>query len=123
MRNGAVYPHLEQGQLTRTPTQTLNLQSGEMVEIKSKDEILQTLDNNNKNRGLWFDVEMLKFCGRRIPVHGQVRKMINERTGKMLHLSNSCIILDGVACNGDFHQFCPRSEYMYWREIWLRRVV
>jgi hypothetical protein len=123
LRNGAVYPHLEQGTLTRTPSEELNLQPGEVVEVKSWAEIMKTLDRNNKNRGLWFDVEMMKFCGRRFKVHSRVRRIINEKTGKMLQLSNSCIILSGVACNGDCHEFCPRSEYIYWREIWLKRVV
>jgi len=27
-----------------------------------------------------------------------------------------------VVCKGDLHEFCPRSIYPYWREIWLKRV-
>ena len=122
IRGGSSYPHLEQGKLTKTPAETLNLQPGEIVEIKSKDEIWQTLDHNNKNRGLWFDVEMLKFCGHRFKVRTRVQKIIHERTGKMVNLTSDSIILDGIICNGDCHNFCPRSEYIYWREIWLRRI-
>jgi hypothetical protein len=51
-----------------------------------------------------------------------VRKIIDEKTGKMMQLPNDCLILDGVECVGDYHQLCPRSIFAYWREIWLNRV-
>jgi hypothetical protein len=123
MRNGVSYPHMQSGKLTKTPNEKLNLQCGEVVEVKTREEIYQTLDMNSKNRGLWFDVEMLKFCRGRFQVLGHVQKIIDERTGKMRNFTNDCIILDGVTCNGDYHRFCPRSEYIYWRETWLRRIV
>lgn len=123
LRGGSSYPHLAQGKLKKTPHEVLNLQAGDLVEVKAEREIWRTLDVNNKNRGLWFDVEMLKFCGEKHQVLGRVQQMINEKTGRMLRFTNDCIILDEVKCNGDHHQFCPRSEYIYWREIWLRRTL
>jgi len=51
-----------------------------------------------------------------------VDKIINEATGKMMKLPSDCIILDGVVCVGEYHGFCKRSIYPYWREIWLRRI-
>jgi hypothetical protein len=123
LRKGVTYPYLEQGKLTKTPGDKLDLQAGEIVEVKSKNEILQTLDRRNRNRGLLFDVEMLKYCGRRFTVRGHVQKMISSATGKMVNLSNDCVVLDTVICKGECHQFCPRSEYIFWREIWLRRVL
>ena len=50
-------------QLQTTPHAVLNLQPGELVRIKSKHEIEQTLNAQFKNRGLWFDKEMTRFCG------------------------------------------------------------
>ena len=44
---------------SKTPTICLNLQPGEWVRVKSYKEILATLDTNNKNRGLYFDAEMV----------------------------------------------------------------
>jgi hypothetical protein len=52
----------------------------------------------------------------------RVDQIIDETTGKMLHFSNDCIVLDGVVCRSEYYGFCPRSIYPYWREIWLRRV-
>jgi hypothetical protein len=41
----------------------------------------------------------------------------------MLDLKNECLILENVICDGDFHRFCPRGMYPFWREIWLRKVA
>jgi hypothetical protein len=106
----------------KTPKEVLNLQPGELVEIKSKEEILATLDKTGHNRGLRFDVEELKYCGTRARVLRRVNRIVDENTGKMLRLPNDCVILEGVICPGDYHQYCPRSIYPFWREIWLRRV-
>lgn len=122
LRGGCSYPYMPPRTNKKTPHESLNLASGELVKVKSKEEILQTLDANYKNRGLWYDMEMLPFCGKTFRVIGRVDQLLNERTGKMMKLSNECIILQGVTCNGEYHQFCPRSEYIYWREIWLQRV-
>jgi hypothetical protein len=122
IHGGDQYPFL-QGRLEgKTPKELLGLQPGELVEVKSKEEILQTLDKTNRNRGLRFDVEMLKYCGKRARVLRQVSTIVDEKTGEMMQLPNDCVILDGVICEADYHQYCPRSIYPYWREIWLRRV-
>ena len=123
-RGGVRFPY-RQGQLKKTPAEFLNLCPGELVQIKSHEEILRTLDTNNKNRGLWFDVEMVPYCGKTARVLKKVTKIINEKTGKMMNLPNDCLILDGVYCRGEYSRerlFCPRSIYSYWREIWVRRV-
>jgi len=104
-----------------TPTVTLNLQPGELVDVRSKDEILSTIDNMGKNRGLVFNAEMLKYCGKRYRVWRRLDKMINEKTGKMRQISNT-VILDGVTCDGKAHGGCSRTCYCFWREIWLKRV-
>lgn len=120
-RGGREYP-LFRGTLTKTPSGPLDLQPGERVQVKSKEEIRQTLDTTNRNRGLYFSSEMLPYCGRTFTVLRRVRKIINENSGTMMQLPNDCVILDGVICVGRDHQYCPRSIYPYWRELWLRRV-
>jgi hypothetical protein len=55
-------------------------------------------------------------------VLSRVSRIVDEKTGRMLRLPGDCIILEGVICTADYHLFCPRSLYPYWREIWLRRV-
>ncbi|HVG66061.1 MAG TPA: hypothetical protein VND02_08345 [Actinomycetota bacterium] len=122
INGGRSYPHIEGRLDGRTPKQTLDLQPGELVEVKSKEEIFATLDRTGHNRGLRFDIEMLRYCGKRARVQRRVNRLIDEKTGKMVHIGGDCIVLDGFICAADFHQNCPRGIEEYWREIWLRRV-
>lgn len=121
IRGGRWYPFIT-GKHTSTPAETLDLQPGELVEVKSRQEILATLDDRGRNRGLSFDAEMLPYCGQQFQVLRRVEKIINERTGRMQQLPSDCIVLARVTCQAIYHRFCPRAIYPYWREIWLRRV-
>jgi len=108
-----------------TPTLTLDLQPGELVHIKSHDEILKTLNTRSRNRGLYFDAEEVPYCGGTHRVLKRVTKIIHEKTGKMLEMKTPCFILDSVICQSRYSEcrlFCPRAIYSYWREIWLERV-
>jgi len=122
---GRPYPYVRGLAVDKTPVETLDLQPGELVQVRSKNEIMRTLNASQKNRGLWFDVEMVPFCNKRYRVLRRVERLINEKNGMMLHLSSDCIILDGVSCGGclsAYRLFCSRSIYSYWRETWLKRV-
>lgn len=110
-----------QGKLRRTPTVSLNLQPGELVEVKSKEEILATLDAKGRNRGLGFGAEMLKYCGKRYKVWKRVDIAINEETGTLRQINNT-VLLEGITCDGTAHGDCKRNCYCLWREIWLKRA-
>lgn len=113
------HPH---GILTKTPEGILNLQPGEIVEVKPLDEIVATLDKNGKNKGLSFEPDMKTFCGKQFKVRNRLDKMILEKNGKMIDVRNS-VILEGVTCECYFaFGGCPRKEFQFWREIWLKRV-
>lgn len=110
------------GQLTTTPVGSLNLQPGELVEILGLDEMRQTLDTRGRNRGLVCDIELKKFCGKRYRVRTRLDRMISEPTGQMRSVQGT-VILDGNTCMcARALGGCPRQEYCYWREVWLRRV-
>lgn len=121
-RHGVLYPFVA-GKLEKTPVETLNLQPGELVQIRNKEEIMATLDSQNRNRGLLFDFEMLTYCGGIYRVLRRVNRIIDEKTGKMLNMKYPCIVLEGVACRSDYHRLCPRAIYHYWRESWLKRAA
>jgi hypothetical protein len=120
-RRGAQFPFIE-GKLTKTPHLALGLHPGELVRLKPKAEILKTLDTRNRNRGLSFDRELVKYCGGTYRVRQRVEKVISETTGKLIRLTNPSIILEGVTCTGDFSRHCPRNIFHFVREIWLERV-
>jgi hypothetical protein len=123
--HGTPWPYI-QGTLKVTPTGELSLQPGELVRVKSLDQILETLDTRNRNRGMLFAPEMVRFCGGTFKVSKRVHRIIDEKKGSMMEFSNPCIILQNVYCLSEFSEhrvFCPRSIYPYWREIWLERAT
>jgi hypothetical protein len=120
-RRSSRYPFIE-GSAEKTPVELLNLQPGELVEVRNKEEILATLDHSQRNRGLWFDSEMLPYCGGIYRVLRRVHRIVDERTGKMVNMKYPCIMLEGVVCKSDYHRLCPRAIYPYWRENWLKRA-
>ena len=108
-----------------TPGGRLNLKPGEWVRIKSKEEIASSLDRLRKNRGMYFDREMVIYCGREARVKSSVTRLIDEKSGEMLSMKQPCIILEGLVCRGEYSEcrlLCPRQIYPFWREIWLERV-
>lgn len=120
IRNGRSYPFVA-GTGTGARTPTGGLEPGDLVEVRSKAEIMATLGPDNLNRGMLFDVEMLPYCGRRFRVGRKVTQILDEATGEMLKLSD-CVVLEGVVCQGIYHRFCQRAVTPYWREAWLRKV-
>ena len=62
------------------------------------------------------------YCGRTARVQARVNHIIEESTGEMVDIKSDCIILEGVVCAWDYHRFCTRAIYSYWREIWLEKV-
>lgn len=121
-RDGVHYPQIRVGQAEKMPVEDLNLQPGDLVEVRAKEEIIATLDKRSRNRGLSFDSEMLRYCGGIYRVFRRVRHIVDEKTGRMLYMKHPCIILEGVWCRSDYHRFCPRAIFHYWRESWLKRA-
>ena len=108
-----------------TPDVRKDLQVGEIVEILPRDAIERTLNTDNRNRGLHIDEEMTTYCGGRYAVSTRVERIVNERTGEMMHFQSPCIVLAGVVCKGAYSEdrlLCPRRITTYWREIWLKRA-
>jgi hypothetical protein len=118
---GSTVPFVR-GKLTKTPKSLLDLRPGELVRVKSRREIAKTLDRQNRNRGLTFDSEMLRYCGGEYRVLRRVDRIVNEKTGELMDLPGDCIVLDNVTCTAEYHRLCRRSIYPYWRELWLTRV-
>lgn len=125
--NGVPYPQ-KRGTIPAgqpTPMADLNLQPGELVRVKSHEEILATLDGL-KNRGMFFDAELVPYCNRVYRVQKRVTNFVNEQTGQVSRLKTPAVILEDVWCRSRYsncRMFCPRSIYPWWREIWLERVA
>ena len=118
-------PHWEwnflPGPCDRTPAGDLNLQPGERVRVKSKEEILATLDGRGWNRGMEFSREMLEHCGKEYTVLRRVERIIRDRSGEMVPMRDT-VMLEGLVYKDLVRLAAPRAEYMFWRECWLERI-
>jgi hypothetical protein len=104
------------------PSGQLNLQPGDLVRIKPMKEIVATLDKTNRHRGLSFDGELSRFCGKTARVKARINRIIEEQTGEMIEIKSDCIMLEDVYCISDYHRFCTRAIPSYWRELWLEKI-
>ena len=101
--------------------EVLALKPGELVEVKSIDEILDTLDRRRRCEGLLWMSGMRKFCGGRYRVHKRVERIVLETNGELRTMKNT-VLLETVMCDGKDFGNCDRSCFHFWREAWLRRV-
>lgn len=111
------------GTLEKTPTKSLALKAGDLVEIKPLSEIVATLNKDGRNRGLHFSADQRPFCGGRYRVQSRTDNFIAEGTGEMKHFQNT-VMLEDVLCDSAYFAFggCYRADLLYWREIWLRKI-
>ena len=100
--------------------EVLGLQPGELVEIKSENEILETLDGDGRTRGLAFLPEMRQYCGRQFRVFKRVERIFLEESQQARRIKDT-VFLDGVYCGG-MGIGCDKSCFFFWRESWLKRV-
>ena len=100
---------------------------GDLVEVKTGDEILETLDAEGTSGQLPFMPEMVAFCGKRFRVSRRVARMCisgPQVYGTMREFkTDDVVLLDDVRCSGAAHGGCQRACVIFWREAWLRKVV
>jgi hypothetical protein len=100
--------------------ETLGLQPGEWVRVKSKAEILETLDAKGAHKGLGFANDYDVYCGRTMRVKERVERIVNEETGRLRRIRDT-VTLEGAFCVR--HHGCARGMPALWREAWLTRVT
>jgi hypothetical protein len=115
-------PAKEDPEYNMVSSDRLGLQRGDLVEVRSAEEIHETLDSKGRSQGLYFMPGMWGYCGRRFRVVRPVYRMMSERTGEMRPLRQT-VILEGLTCNGKAHGGCQRGCFIFWKEAWLRRVA
>jgi hypothetical protein len=124
---GTGSPHM-QGTIPKgvpTPEVKLDVKAGDRVRVKPLAEINTTLSVNNRNRGLAYNPEMSPFCDREHKVEHRITRIVDEKSGRMLDMKGSCILLEGGYCESRYHPealFCPKRIPQYFREAWLERA-
>lgn len=102
--------------------ETDQLESGDMVRVRSWPEIRSTLNNWNQLKGCAFMEEMQAHCGTVQRIFKRVDRFLDERDYLMKKTKN-IYLLEGVFCEGtrDFGP-CDRSCFYFWRREWLERL-
>jgi hypothetical protein len=98
---------------------TGKLSAGDWVEVKSKEEILSTLDRDGKLDGMPFMPEMFEFCGRKMQVYKRAHKTCDTVYPIRGRWVNRTVHLE-TRCDGSAHGGCQASCLFFWKEAWLK---
>jgi hypothetical protein len=102
--------------------ESLGLHAGDVVEVKSAEEIRETLDDAGMYRGLYFMGEMWKYAGRRMEVLKPIERILIEATGELKTGIRDTVLLKDACCDGEDHSGCGANCFHLWREVWLRHA-
>lgn len=96
--------------------------TGDLVRVKSREEIQATLDNWNQLKKCSFMEEMAPYCGTHQRILKPVGKFLDERD-YLIKKCRDLVILEDVRCEGtiDFGA-CDRACYFFWRNEWLEKI-
>jgi hypothetical protein len=99
-----------------------DLKSGDIVRVKSRVEIQNTLNRWNKLKSCSFMEEMWSYCGTTQRVYKRIERFLDERD-YLIKKCRGIVILEGIFCEGtkDFGP-CDRSCFFFWRQEWLERI-
>ena len=95
---------------------------GQLVQVRSADEILSMVDDNGTLDGLPFMPEMLNWCGKLFRVQRRVDKTCVDGDPIRRFPANDVVVLDGPRCDGSSHDGCKHGCRIYWKQAWLRPV-
>ena len=98
------------------------LRIGDWVEVRSKEEILQTLDSKGCLDAMPFMPEMLAFCGQRFRVYKIAHKTCDYTTQYFHSRRLSRTVHLETRCDGQAHGGCQAGCLLYWKEDWLRPI-
>ncbi|WP_187436556.1 hypothetical protein [Bradyrhizobium hipponense] len=97
------------------------LRAGDWVEIRTKEEILSTLDKNGRLDGLPFMPQMFKYCGKRVRVYKRSHKTCDTVTNTGGRWLPNGIHLD-LRCDGAAYGGCQAACLIFWKEAWLKPI-
>src|SRR6266699_4379116 len=104
----------------------MTLCAGDWVQVRSKEEILASLDGNGRLDGLPLMPQMLKWCGQRFQVYKRAHKTCDTVNGAITNdwlgrrLPNA-VHLD-LRCDGAAYGGCQAACLIFWKDAWLKPV-
>jgi hypothetical protein len=99
----------------------LKLRAADWVEVRTKEEILSSLDENGRLEGLPFMPQMFQCCGQRFRVFKRAHKTcdtVNQTGGRRLQ---NAVHLD-LRCDGEAYGGCQAACLIFWKVAWLKPI-
>src|SRR5258708_20117752 len=82
---------------------TSEFRAGQLVEVRSKEEILRTLDSNGRVQEMPFMPEMFRYCGRRFRVYKRAHKTCDFVNKTGIRKLPSAVHLEGLRWHDSAH--------------------
>jgi hypothetical protein len=98
---------------------TTKLRVGDWVEVRSREEILLTLDEEGRLDGMPFMPEMFAFCGKQMQVYKRAHKTCDTVFPVRGRRVQQAVHLD-TRCDGSAHGGCQAGCLLFWKEAWLK---
>lgn len=100
-----------------------NLQVGDLVRVRSMEDIRSTLDQFDELKGCAFLEGMEQYCGTQQRIFKVMERFLDERDYKVKK-TRGIVLLEEVYCQGTpVFGRCDRSCLLFWREEWLEKVA
>lgn len=107
-----------------SPRSVAAINPGDLVRIRSREEVRKMLDQHGVYKGCTFQPDMYDYCGKIRKVSKRVDYFYDEVKEKLCKCRN-LFILEGVYCTGKkrlYKDRCDLNCYPFWHKDWLERV-
>ena len=101
--------------------QKLGLMAGEWVDVRSKDEILATLDKTAGWTNCHSLPQMFQYCGQRLRVIKRAHRLCDTQFATEGRAMNDAVVIEGLRCDGQNYGGCEMGCVLIWKEAWLKR--
>jgi len=92
------------------------------VEVRSKEEILRTLDKNGRLDELPFMPQMFQYCGQRFRVYKSAYKTCDTVSGDYAGRRLPDGVHLNIRCNGQAYGGCQAGCLIFWKKAWFKAV-
>ena len=101
---------------------TSALAPGDIVRVRSFEEIQATLNIWNELKGCMFMEAQRQYCGTTQRVLKTVERFVDERDYHVKK-AKGLVLLEGLICEGsaDYGR-CDRACFYFWRQEWLEKI-
>ena len=104
------------------PVAATSLKAGDLVRLRSRQEIEATLDRWKELKGCAFLEYMGQYCDTTQRVLQVMERFLDERDYHVKKCKG-IILLEGVICHGTpVFGRCDRCCFLFWREEWLEKI-